>query len=59
LCEATLTRAFHNGMLLLACGASTIRFAPPLVVTRAEVDEAVTMLDASLAEAREAPDGGH
>ena len=52
-CDATITRAFHNGMLLLSCGASTIRFAPPLVVSRAEVDEAVTMLEASLAEARE------
>jgi len=53
-CDATITRAFHNGMLLLSCGASTIRFAPPLMVSRGEVDEAVTILDASLAEAREA-----
>jgi 4-aminobutyrate aminotransferase len=54
LCDATITRAFHNGLLLLSCGASTIRFAPPLVITRGEADEAVTILDASLAEAREA-----
>ena len=53
LCDAAITRAFHNGVLLLSCGASTIRFAPPLVVTRAEVDEVVVILDASLAEARE------
>jgi 4-aminobutyrate aminotransferase len=53
-CDATITRAFHNGLLLLSCGASTIRFAPPLVITRGEADEAVTILDASLAEAREA-----
>ena len=52
LCEAVITRAFYNGMLLLMCGASTIRFAPPLVITRGEADEAVTILDASLAEAR-------
>jgi 4-aminobutyrate aminotransferase len=53
LCDATITRAFHNGLLLLSCGASTVRFAPPLVITRAEVDEALTILDASLTEARE------
>jgi 4-aminobutyrate aminotransferase len=53
LCDATITRAFHNGLLLLSCGASTIRFAPPLVISRGDADEAVTMLDASLAEARD------
>ena len=53
LCDATITRAFHNGLLLLSCGASTVRFAPPLVITRAEVDEALTILDASLTEARD------
>jgi len=53
LCDAAITRAFHNGVLLLPCGASTIRFAPPLVVTRAEVDDVVSIVDASLAEARE------
>ncbi|MGE5198731.1 MAG: acetyl ornithine aminotransferase family protein [Rhodospirillaceae bacterium] len=55
LCEAVITRAFHNGMLLLSCGASTIRFAPPLVITRREADEAVAILDASLSEARRGP----
>jgi 4-aminobutyrate aminotransferase len=59
LCDATITRAFHNGLLLLSCGASTIRFAPPLVITRAEADEAVAIVDASLAEARQALDGRH
>jgi len=53
LCDATITRAFHNGLLLLSCGTSSVRFAPPLVITRAEVDEALTILDASLTEARD------
>jgi 4-aminobutyrate aminotransferase len=43
--------AFRNGLLLLSCGVSTLRFMPPLLVTRDEVDEAVTLLDASLGEA--------
>ncbi|MEA3244921.1 MAG: acetyl ornithine aminotransferase family protein [Gemmatimonadota bacterium] len=51
LCDAVLTRAFHNGLLLLSCGLSTVRFMPPLVVTNAHVDEAVAILDRSLTEA--------
>ena len=52
-CDAVITRAFHNGLLLLSCGTSTIRLIPPLLVSAAEVDEALTILEASLNEARE------
>jgi 4-aminobutyrate aminotransferase len=51
LCDALITRAFHNGLLLLACGASTVRFMPPLMITRADVDEALTLVERSLHEA--------
>lgn len=51
LCAAVLARAFHNGLLLLSCGVSTVRFIPPLLVTRAHVDEAMTLIEASLDEA--------
>ena len=51
LCQRVLTRAFHNGLLLLSCGISTVRFIPPLMVSRAQVDEAVTLLEAALTEA--------
>jgi len=54
LCDAVIHRAFHNGLLLLSCGTSTVRFMPPLLVTRGEVDEAVTLIEASLAEAIQA-----
>ena len=27
--------AFHRGLLLLPCGPSTVRFCPPLCLTRA------------------------
>lgn len=50
LCELLVQRAFHNGLLLLSCGRSTIRFMPPLMVSRAQVDEALGMLVAALAE---------
>jgi 4-aminobutyrate aminotransferase len=51
LCEAVLTRAFHHGLLLLSCGASTVRFIPPLMIGRAHVDEALTLLEPALREA--------
>jgi len=51
LCDAVIRRAFENGLLLLACGTSTVRFMPPLLVTRGEVDEAVALIEASLVEA--------
>jgi 4-aminobutyrate aminotransferase len=51
LCQRVVERAFRNGLLLLSCGASTVRFMPPLSVTRDEVDEAITLLEASLVDA--------
>jgi 4-aminobutyrate aminotransferase len=51
LCDAIITRAFHNGLLLLSCGQSTIRFMPPLMITREHVDEAVSLLTKSMDEA--------
>ncbi len=51
LCDDLVTRAYHNGLILLSCGASTVRFMPPLLITRGDVDEAMTILEASLAEA--------
>jgi 4-aminobutyrate aminotransferase len=50
LTDSVIRRAFHNGLLLLACGQSTIRFMPPLMITKAHVDEALTILSASLEE---------
>ena len=51
LCEAILHRAFHNGLILLSCGVSTVRFMPPLMITKDDVDEAFSILEASLVEA--------
>jgi 4-aminobutyrate aminotransferase len=50
LCDALIARAYQNGLILLSCGQSTVRFMPPLMVTAADVDEAVHLLDASLSE---------
>jgi 4-aminobutyrate aminotransferase len=36
---------FRRGLLLLGCGVSTLRFCPPLVVTKEQCDVAVGILD--------------
>jgi len=51
LCEAVLTRAYHQGLLLLSCGASTVRFIPPLMINRGHVDEAMGLIETALTEA--------
>ncbi|MEK6613196.1 MAG: acetyl ornithine aminotransferase family protein [Gemmatimonadota bacterium] len=51
LCDDLVTRAYHNGLLLLSCGQSTVRFMPPLLITTEDVDDAMTMLEKSLVEA--------
>jgi 4-aminobutyrate aminotransferase len=50
ICDAIVSRAYHNGLLLLSCGQSTVRFMPPLMIRESEVDEAVELLDATMAE---------
>jgi 4-aminobutyrate aminotransferase len=42
--------AFRKGLLLLSCGKSTIRFAPPLIVTEHEIDICLQLLDECLTE---------
>ena len=50
LAEALIRQAFQNGLLLLTCGVSTVRFMPPLVVSDTLVDEGIDILDQSLSE---------
>ena len=50
ICDALVRKAFQNGLLLLSCGASTVRFMPPLMVDRATIDEAMGIIETSLAE---------
>jgi 4-aminobutyrate aminotransferase len=43
--------AFGRGLLLIGCGQSTIRLAPPLMVDTEDVDIAVRILDESITAA--------
>jgi predicted acetylornithine/succinylornithine family transaminase len=47
----TVRECLDNGLLLNAVRPNTIRFMPPLTVTNAEIDKAVSILDAALAKA--------
>jgi 4-aminobutyrate aminotransferase len=40
--------AFERGILFLGCGPSTIRIAPPLIVTKEEADVAMDVLEESI-----------
>src|SRR6185503_13057400 len=42
--------AFRRGLLVLTCGAASLRLAPPLVVTEAQADLALELLEAAIGE---------
>ncbi len=46
-------RCFRRGLLILSCGRSTIRFAPPLIIGRREVDMAIEILDRCISDISE------
>jgi 4-aminobutyrate aminotransferase len=48
--DAVVQAAFRKGLLLLGCGESALRFCPPLCVTPEQVDKALDLLGAVLAE---------
>lgn len=45
-----VARARERGLLLSVVGGNVIRFVPPLIVSKAEIDEALEILDAVLAD---------
>jgi 4-aminobutyrate aminotransferase len=46
----TIDRAFYKGLLLLGCGKAAIRFCPPLVIDREQIDIALQILIGLLEE---------
>lgn len=48
--QKVLQRCFDRGLVLLGCGASCLRIAPPLIITEHEVDIGVDILDEVLSE---------
>ena len=48
--DALVVEAFTRGLLILGAGANSIRFSPPLVLTREQADTAVRLFDEALTE---------
>ena len=48
LARALVDKAFEEGLLLLTCGKSTLRLAPPLVIDEQDIDIAVAIIDRAL-----------
>ena len=38
-------KLYANDLIVLGCGATTIRFRPPLIITREEIDETLAIVD--------------
>ena len=39
------TKLYKNGLIILGCGASAIRFRPPLIISSEDVDEALNIIN--------------
>jgi 4-aminobutyrate aminotransferase len=39
---------FNRGLIILGCGASTIRWSPPLILSKENVDVALEIFDAAI-----------
>ncbi len=50
--DHVLEESYRRGLILLPCGRSSLRYIPPLVVRREEIDEAIEILDAAIVAAR-------
>ncbi|MCI4352353.1 MAG: acetyl ornithine aminotransferase family protein [Thermoplasmata archaeon] len=49
--DRILVEAYQRGLILLPCGKSTVRYIPPLIIQRDEVEEGVEILDAAIGAA--------
>jgi len=46
--NAVIEQAFRDGVLLLGCGESAIRFSPPLIISRAQIDRATEIFETAV-----------
>jgi 4-aminobutyrate aminotransferase-like enzyme len=45
LANQVIDHAFQNGLIMLPCGQSVVRLAPPLMIDAALIEEAMVALD--------------
>jgi len=46
-------RLYKNGLIILGCGTSSIRFRPPLNITPDEIDKAIEIIDKTLKNSKQ------
>jgi 4-aminobutyrate aminotransferase len=51
--QQVIEKAFHQGLLVLGCGESTVRLMPPLLIEREHADIALEILEGCLSEVEE------
>ena len=42
-----INKAIENGLFVLSAGSDVLRFVPPLIITKADIDEMVEKLEKS------------
>lgn len=53
LCNKVVDYAFENGLILLSCGKSVMRIAPPLSTSKGEIDEGLVIFEKAITLAEE------
>jgi 4-aminobutyrate aminotransferase len=53
--DALIAACYRRGLIIIGCGENSIRFAPPLIISQAEIDEALDVFAAALDEAETQP----
>ncbi len=48
--DKILTGCFKRGLLILGCGPNSVRFAPPLIITKEQADFSVDCIDSAIGE---------
>ncbi|MFU8859557.1 MAG: L-lysine 6-transaminase [Cyclonatronaceae bacterium] len=51
--KAFLNACYENGLIMLPCGTHSVRFRPPLTITKEHIDEGMDIIEKSIAEAME------
>jgi 4-aminobutyrate aminotransferase len=54
--DRIVDECFHRGLVIIGCGASALRFSPPLVIDRQDCDIALEILDQAIASAIAKPE---
>jgi 4-aminobutyrate aminotransferase len=48
--DEVVQKCFQKGLLTLPCGPNVIRFSPPLVINREQIDKGLSILDEAISE---------